>query len=73
MISAKFHHSQKAFYSLEQGWATYGPRAGSGPRRHFDRPASTHSEITTFRPENDLQNKDLANSLGHAQLAWPSG
>ena len=26
---------------LDQGWATYGPRAACGPREHFVRPAST--------------------------------
>ena len=29
------------FYILNQGWATYGPRAACGPREHFVRPANT--------------------------------
>ena len=34
---------------LTQTWATYGPRAGSGPRDHFTRPAGTYKNVTLYR------------------------
>ena len=34
---------------LLQAWATYGPRAGSGPRDHFMRPTDTYSNMTSYR------------------------
>ena len=34
---------------LLQAWATYGPRAGSGPRDHFMRPAGTYRNMTSYR------------------------
>ena len=36
-------------YNLDQTWATYGPRAGSGPRDHFTRPAGTYKNVTLYR------------------------
>ena len=36
-------------YRIVQAWATYGPRAGSGPRDDFMRPAGTCRNINSFR------------------------
>ena len=40
-----------AVETIEQTWATYGPRAGSGPRDHFTRPAGTYKNMTLY-PES---------------------
>ena len=38
-------------FSLSQAWATYGPRAGSGPRSDFDRPADCIQPYPVMSPE----------------------
>ena len=36
-------------YDLAQTWATYGPRAGSGPRDHVTLPTGTYKNMTLYR------------------------
>ena len=49
ILQIRIENSQQEGERLEQTWATYGPRAGSGPRDHFTRPAGTYKNVTLYR------------------------